>query len=376
MVGRPALSEAEARARILLSLLPGMGGRRLRRLLRAYPSGEAALTAPGSEFEALAGPGSAARRDDPALRSQLERVVDRCRHSGVAILAPGHAGYPEALMPLEEAAPPLLFSYGTLQADRPRRVAVVGSRRASAYGRRVARRLGRELAEQGCTVLSGMALGVDGEAHRGALEGGGVTLAVLGSGPDRAYPSVHRELHTRIAGSGGVLSEYPPGTGAQPHHFPQRNVVLAALADAVVVVEASARSGALITARAANEMGRCVLAVPGSVESPLSAGTLELLQEGAAPAASADHVLGFVGWAPLRPRGEVVETPEGLGRVEGSLWSLLGHEPRGVEELARQSGLPPVRVLSALGVLEVGGWVAPVPGGRFIRRESGALAPW
>lgn len=376
MDGRPPLSEGEARARILLSLLPGVGGGRLRRLLGTYRSAEAALGTSGPEFEALAGPGNAARREDRALGSEVERIMDRCRHLGVSILVPGHRGYPEALEVEEDAAPPLLFSYGALRADRPRRVAVVGSRRASAYGRRVARRLGRELAEQGCTVLSGMALGVDGEAHRGALEGGGVTLAVLGSGPERAYPSVHRELHARIAGSGGILSEHPPGTGAQPHHFPRRNLVLAALAEAVVVVEASTRSGALITARAANEMGRCVLAVPGPVESPLSAGVLELLREGAAPMASAKHVLEFVGWAPLRPRGEVVDTPEGLGRVEGSLWSLLGPEPRGVEELAREAGLPPVRVMAALGILEVGGWATPVPGGRFIRREAGAGAPW
>jgi DNA processing protein len=371
---RPALNEGETRARLLLSFLPGLGGRRLRELLRAFGSAEAALAAPVTDFEVLAGPGSGACREDRALRSEVESTLDRCRRVGVAILAPGHIGYPVALQCLEHEAPPLLFSYGVLQADRPRRVAVVGARRASAYGRRVARRLGRELAEQGCTVLSGMALGVDGEAHGGALEGGGVTLAVLGSGPERAYPSVHRELHARIAASGGILSEYPPGTAARPHHFPLRNLVLAALAEAVVVVEATSRSGALITARAANDMGRCVLAVPGSVESPLSAGTLDLLREGAAPAASAVHVLDYAGWAPLRPDGQVVATPDGLGRVEGSLWSLLGPEPRGVEELAREAGLPPVRVMAALGILEVGGWAAPVPGGRFIRRDAGAGA--
>lgn len=371
MDARPTLSEGEALARLVLHFLPGLGATGFRRVLRAFGSAEAALAAPPAAFDAAAGaPVSPHRGESGPLRA-AERALTLCRTREVAILAAGHRGYP---LSLEKAAdpPPLLFSCGVVRADRPRRVAVVGARRASGYGRRIARRLGRELAEQGCTVLSGMALGVDGEAHRGALEGGGVTVAVLGSGPDRAYPSVHRELHRRIMESGGVLSEHPPGTGARPHHFPRRNLVLAAMAEAVVVVEATARSGALITARAALDHGACVLAVPGSVESPLSQGTLDLMREGAAPAATALHVLEFADWKPLRPGGREVDTPDGLGRVEGSLWSLLGTEPRGVDELARAAGLPPVRVLSALGILEVGGWAAPVPGGRFVRAGGAA----
>lgn len=334
----------------------------------------------GSASRALERMGREARPGGPlgevdwAAQAAAARVVEeRCTATGVVVLCPGFRGYPMALEALDPP-PPVLFSAGALAADRGRRVAVVGARQASSYGRRVARRLGRELAEEGCTVLSGMALGVDGEAHTGALEAGGVTMAVLGSGPDRAYPAVHRALHRRILESGGALSEHPPGTEARPHHFPRRNRILAGLSEAVVVVEAGERSGALITAGACSSA--TVFAVPGSVESPLSRGTFLLLRDGAVPLSSASDLLEVMGWRSLRPEGEAVAAPAELGPVEGAVWRLLGTEPVLFDDLVRGTEAPPVRVLAALGVLEVGGWVHAAPGGRYLRAtgpSQGAL---
>jgi DNA processing protein len=364
--GRPDLTRRELQARLQLFLAPGVGPRRIRDLVERGGSASTVLDG------VVAGSGPLGEVDWEAQRRAALRLEEQCAVSGVAILCPGFAGFPPALEALDPP-PPVLFSAGALLADRPRRVAVVGARRASAYGRRVARRLGRELAEEGCTVLSGMALGVDAEAHAGALEAGGVTVAVLGSGPDRAYPAVHRALHRRILDSGGVLSEHPPGTEARPHHFPRRNRILAGLAEAVVVVEAGERSGALITAGAS--AAATVFAVPGSVESPLSRGTFALLRDGAIPLSSAADLLEGMGWRSLRPHGERAEGPADLGRVEAAVWRLLGPEPTLLDELVRGTGVPPARVLAALGVLEVGGWVLPSPGGRYVQTPGPPSTP-
>ena len=353
MDGRPVLTPEERRARLQLFLTPGLGPRRIEGLLGGAGSGAGVVAC----RDQLPFPGL-------DLRAAALEMEARCEARGVEILCPGFQGFPLALEEMDPP-PPVLFSTGSLAADRPRRVAIVGARKASAYGRRVARRLGRELAEEGCTVISGMALGVDGEAHTGALEAGGVTLAVLGSGPDRAYPAVHRALHRQIARSGGILSEHPPGTGALPHHFPRRNRILACLAEAVIVVEAAERSGALITAGASPSA--TVFAVPGSVESPLSRGTFALLRDGAAPLSSAEDLLEVMGWPSLRPEGVAVASPLDLGKVEGAIWQCLGPSPVSLEEVVLRVGSPPVRVLSALGVLEVGGWAQQVPGGRYVR---------
>lgn len=371
MDGRPDLTEEERRARIQLLLAPGLGAQGILELVGRAGSALRVVQGEGGERRKPGPPGG---WDWSALGEEARGVEERCMAGGVAILCPGFRGYPPVLEALDPP-PPVLFAAGSFAADRPRRVAVVGARRASAYGRRVARRLGRELAGEGCTVVSGMALGVDGEAHAGALEAGGVTEAVLGSGPDRAYPAVHRDLHRRILASGGIVSEHPPGTGALPHHFPRRNRILAGLAEAVVVVEAGERSGSLITAGAS--ASATVFAVPGSVESPLSRGTFALLRDGAVPLASASDLLEVMGWRSLRPGGEVAPGPAELGRVEEAVWQLLGPEPVPLDHLVQATGAPPVRVMAALGVLEVGGWIQQAPGGRYLqaRAPRGGIHP-
>ena len=235
-------------------------------------------------------------------------------------------------------------------------VAVVGARSCSPYGAHVARMLARELAAAGIVVVSGLARGVDAEAHRGTLEAGGVTVAVLGCGVDRDYPAAHAELGRRIAATGLVVSEYPPGVEPAPWRFPARNRIIAGLALATVIVEARERSGALITADLALEGGRDVFAVPGEITSALSAGTNALLKLGAAPVTSPQDVLDALGVAPPRA------APPRLSSPGERLYGLLRQAPAGVDELVRSTGMSAGEVAAALAELELAGLAAEIDG--------------
>jgi DNA processing protein len=241
-------------------------------------------------------------------------------------------------------------------------VAIVGARHCTAYGREVAAALARGLASAGVAVVSGAALGVDGAAHRGALDAGGPTVAVLGCGVDIAYPATHRGLLGEIAARGSIVSEYPPGTPPQPHRFPARNRLVAAMARATVVVEGADGSGSMITVDQAQDCGRDVLAVPGAVTSPLSGVPNELIRSGAALVRDAADVLAELG---LGEGGASVATPDlppGLARVLGA----LGGAPEAPEALAARAGGPLSDVLVALLELEMRGLVRR-SGGRFER---------
>jgi DNA processing protein len=231
-------------------------------------------------------------------------------------------------------------------------VAVVGARSCSAYGRTVSRSLGRELAAAGLVVVSGMARGIDGEAHRGALETDGVTVAVLGCGIDRDYPAAHAELARRICERGLIVSEYEPGVEPAPWRFPARNRIIAGLCRATVVVEARERSGALITADFALEEGREVLAVPGEITSALSAGTNALLRLGATPVTTPGDVLELFDLVPRQ-----MEEPA-LGEPAGALLELLGEGALTGDELVRRSGIDPGQAAAALVELELARRVA------------------
>jgi DNA processing protein len=249
--------------------------------------------------------------------------------------------------------PPRLYARGeadvALLAEPA--VAVVGARACSAYGRSVTRSLARELAAAGLVVVSGMARGIDGEAHRGALEGGGRTVAVLGCGIDRDYPAAHAELARRIGENGLVVSEYEPGVEPAPWRFPARNRIIAGMCSATVVVEARERSGALITADFALEEGRDVLAVPGEITSALSAGTNALLKLGATPVTSATDVLELYGIEPQAARGR------SLDPIGAALMAHLRDTPLTADELVRASGLDPGKSAAALMELELAGEV-------------------
>ncbi|HEX4745789.1 MAG TPA: DNA-processing protein DprA [Gaiellaceae bacterium] len=259
-----------------------------------------------------------------------------------------------ALLAAIHDPPPRLFLRGTADVEilgRPA-VAVVGARACSSYGRSVARSLARDLAAAGLVVVSGLARGIDGEAHRGALDGAGVTIAVLGCGIDRDYPAAHAELARRICDAGGlVASEYEPGVEPAPWRFPARNRIIAGLCHATVVVEARERSGALITADFALEEGREVLAVPGEITSALSTGTNALLRLGATPVTRVEDVLEVYGLEPSRPQAAA------LGGVAAALLGQLSREPRTADELVRASGVEPGAGAAALVELELAGRV-------------------
>jgi len=230
-------------------------------------------------------------------------------------------------------------------------VAIVGARSCSPYGSQVARMLGRELAAAGIVVVSGLARGVDGEAHRGALEAGGRTVAVLGCGIDRDYPAAHAELARRICERGLIVSEYEPGIEPAPWRFPARNRIIAGLCAATVVVEACERSGALITADFALEEGRDVLAVPGEITSSLSAGTNALLRLGATPVTGAADVLELFDLVPAKP------SRTDLGASAQELLTLLGDGPLSADEIVRAAGIEPASLAASLMELELAGRV-------------------
>jgi DNA processing protein len=261
-------------------------------------------------------------------------------------------GFPALLAAIHDP-PPGLYIRGRGEEDvlvRPA-VAVVGARSCSSYGRSVSRSLSRELAAAGLVVVSGMARGIDGEAHRGALEARGTTVAVLGCGIDRDYPAAHAELARRICERGSIVSEYEPGIEPAPWRFPARNRIIAGLCAATVVVEARERSGALITADFALEEGRDVLAVPGEITSSLSAGTNALLRLGATPVTGVADVLELFDLVPANT------SRTDLGASAQKLLTLLGDGPLSADEIARAAGIEPASLAASLMELELAGRV-------------------
>jgi DNA processing protein len=277
--------------------------------------------------------------------------------SGVAFSGRSEATYPSLLRELHDP-PPGLFVRGSGDVEllAQRGVAIVGARACSSYGSQVARLLGRELAAAGLVVVSGLARGIDGEAHRGALEAGGRTVAVLGCGIDRDYPGAHAQLAARVCVDGLVVSEFAPGVEPAPWRFPARNRIIAGLAVATIVVEARERSGSLITADFALEAGREVFAVPGEITSALSAGTNQLLRLGATPLTSAEDVLESLGVEAAAP-----ESAE-LGVTPLRVLEALGREPNGIDGLVRETGLDAAAVATALAELELVGAVVEAEG--------------
>jgi DNA processing protein len=273
------------------------------------------------------------------------------------VVSRGRPGYPTLLRELHDPPARLYLRGGPADVlDRPA-VAIVGARSCSAYGAQVARELARDVAAAGAVVVSGLARGIDGEAHRGALAGGGLTVAVLGCGIDRDYPRAHHRLAADIASSGAVVAEYPPGIEPAPWRFPARNRIVAGLARATVVVEARARSGALITADFALELGRDVFAVPGEITSALSAGTNDLIRQGATPLLTAGDVLEALGLERSPPR-----IPDALSPGGQALLRPLSETARTLDELGRLTGLESSALAVALTELELAGLVAAADG--------------
>jgi DNA processing protein len=286
----------------------------------------------------------------------------------VTTLHQGEEGWPSQLSSVPRP-PKQLRVRGRLGPAGERRVAVVGSRRSDSYGLELAAALARGLARAGVCVVSGGAQGIDAAAHEAVLDAGGRTVAVLGTGVDVAFPAGHRRLFERIVRSGGALvSEYGDGTQAAPWTFPERNRIVSGMSEAVVVVRAGEKSGALITAQWARQQGVPVFAVPGDVREEGSAGPLALLRGGARVAASAADVLDALGMAVQLPLP--VEAPaRDLAEGEVALLGALGRAPRHADEVARTAGLAPGAALSGLLVLELRGLCEQRPGHYFLRRS-------
>jgi DNA processing protein len=324
----------------------------------------------GSAAEALAALPELARRGGRSggLRLPAAAEIDRELANGEALgaqlLCSCEAAFPQALAALDPP-PPLIWVRGRVELlDRPA-VAIVGARVASAAGQRFARGLAAELGQAGLVVVSGMARGVDGAAHEGALATG--TVAVLGGGVDDVYPPDHAGLYARLVDAGAVVSESPPGRGATARDFPRRNRIISGLSRAVVVVEAELRSGSLITARLAAEQGREVLAVPGSPLDPRARGTNDLLRQGAAICEGVDDVLraleGFRGLREREPRSFPAPPAEPDAQLVERVAALLSPTPVSRDEIARAAQAPPPAVFAALVELALAGRAQLLPGG-------------
>ena len=367
MVGALARRPPEAdelRAILLLQRISGIGDLGLDPLLARFGSAAAALRAPREEFDAVVGP-RANRRSDIALQRRVDGELSWCDAHGVLVLHRWDAEYPSQLAAVVNP-PGVLFFLGDRALLNRSIVTVVGSRKATEYGRRVAREVATFAVRAGAVVASGLALGIDGEAHRAALEAQGKTIAVLGSGVALAYPRTHARLFRRIREEGLLVSEFLPHEPPLKHHFPRRNRTLAALAKVVVVVEAAKESGALNTAEHATDLGRTLLAVPGSIYAPMSRGTNTLLEH-AHPLVAPESMLEH-----LAPVGEVLTLfpnapPGNLGPEALKVWDVLAEAPLHVDEVARAARLGTGSALVALSLLEVAGWVRQEPGARFAR---------
>ncbi|WP_321794098.1 DNA-processing protein DprA [Caballeronia sp. J97] len=315
-----------------------------------------------------------------AFDHYIETALTWASEPGNHVLTLADATYPQALLTMPDP-PPLLYAKGRLDLLQARAVAIVGSRHATPQGLEDARRFARVLSDAGLAVISGLALGIDASAHRGALEGATGTISVIGTGADLVYPAAHHTLAHEIARDGAILSEWPLGTPARSANFPQRNRLIAGLSGGVLIVEAAMRSGSLITARLANEMGRDVFAMPGSVHAPLSQGCHRLIKQGAKLVETPEEVLEEFGFSPSnvsaaaakrgQPRplsaswasAKLQDIPisEDASRVLGA----LGHAPATLEILATRTDLDGAALQSALLQLELSGRVAALAGGRF-----------
>ena len=325
------------------------------------------------EVVACAAPGANVERIAAAARLQATALLDAAAPAGIVPVRCIDEVYPCLLRTIADP-PPVLWVRGNLAALSRDAVAVVGSRAATPYALEVAARLAGELADRGVMVVSGLARGADGAAHRGCLEAGGTTVAVLGSGPDVIYPAEHRDLAARICRDGALVSEHGPGVPPLPEHFPLRNRLISGISFGVVVVEANEKSGSLITARCALDQGRDVMAVPGSVLGGRNRGSHALLKDGAKVVETADDILEELGWPAPNPAGGSQPSPRKISHnslnQDELLQKLTPGESYDVDEMSATVGLAGAVLLPRLTQWEMQGRLVKLPGGRYARRDS------
>lgn len=367
------MERTELAAWLRLALTPGVGNTHARQLLAAFglpgeifhqhPAALAEATSPALVAALSQPPASLAAQLETTLRWLAEAQPGQARR----IVTLGDPLYPAPL--LQTADPPLLlYLQGTaaLQGAQAR-LAIVGSRNPTPQGVANARQFAQALSRSGLCIVSGLALGIDAAAHEGALEGGGETIAVVGTGLDIEYPTRNADLMRRISAHGLLVSEYPLGTPPVPANFPRRNRIISGLSRGTLVVEAALRSGSLITARMAAEQGREVFAIPGSIHSPQSRGCHELIRQGAKLVESAQHVLEELSLPPSPPAGPVHEP----AAPENPLLAQMGFDAVSLDALCARTGLSAASLQAALLALELEGTVARLPGGLFQRVASG-----
>lgn len=346
--------------------VPGIGPTRFRALVNHFGTLEKAWAASKGELlEVLS-----VQLTDEVLSSRaeidVEVLYDKSTRDGVNVTCWLDDDYP-ALLREAPAPPPVLYYRGQLVATDTTAVAIVGTRKMTRYGQDMARSIAFDLARAGVTIVSGLALGIDGIAHRAALEADGRTIAVLGSGIDVIYPGKHRDLARKIEHQGAVITEYPPGTPPDRFNFPPRNRIISGLSRGVVVVEAPERSGALITVDFAAEQGRDAFAVPGPVNAPASAGCLRILREGATLVRSAEDVLEDLHIRPVDYE-ERDEEPVALSDNERRLLAVLTSQPQHIDDIAAQLGKTVADASGELMMLELQGSVQSGGGGYYSRR--------
>ncbi len=388
-------TDNELAAWLRLSMAPGLRPGALRAMLNAFGLPAAILEQPFALLAAATDEASARAALAPPgadFTRYLDAVLAWRELPGNAIVTLDDPAYPPALLTMPDP-PALLYIKGRLDLLHAKGVAVVGSRSATPQGVEDAERFARALSEAGLVVVSGLALGIDGAAHRGALTNRGSTIAVIGTGADLVYPAAHQLLARQIAAEGVIVSEWPLGTPARAANFPQRNRLIAGLVGGVLIVEAAMRSGSLITARLANEMGRDVFALPGSIHAPLSRGCHRMLKQGAKLVETPGEILEELGFvAPPPPKGDVAAlfesgkqsrqtpTPKPAAAVTDAselapeaqkLLAALGYAPATLEILAARTDMQEATLQSTLLQLELAGHLTVLPGGQFARASHG-----
>jgi len=346
--------------------LPGIGGQTLLRLLKHFDVDQvfavsaASLRAAGFNekiIEALQKPDWAAVDQDLEWLSLPDNYI----------LTLEDAAFPSQLKEISNP-PPVLFVKGNPQLLAEPQIAMVGSRNPSAMGIRTAVEFAQALAEAGLTITSGMALGIDAASHQGAINVNGRTIAIAGTGLDRVYPACHKQLATQIAERGALVSEFPPGTIAKPHHFPRRNRIISGLCMGLLVVEAAQQSGSLITARLALDQNREVFAIPGSIHNPLARGCNALIRQGAKLVETVQDILEELGQYNQLHKNVVPEINQTVLDLEQQkLLNLIDFNPTSVDTLVQESGWPVEVVSSMLLVLELQGYITAAAGGSYLR---------
>ena len=348
-----------------LTLIPGLGGESQRKLLAAFGLPEAIFATSRSSLRAVIGNKGADLLLDTDNQEPVDQALEWAEQENCHLVSLADPNYPPALLQIPDP-PNLLYVRGRIELLRRPSLAIVGSRNATPQGCQTAEDFARVLANSGLCIVSGLALGIDAAAHRGALQGSGSSVAVIGTGADRIYPARNRELALVLAEHGVIVSEFPLGTPAVASNFPRRNRIISGLAQGVLVVEAAPRSGSLITARLAGEQGREVFAIPGSIHSPQARGCHQLIKQGAKLVETAQDILEELGSS----TSLALDPPPLDSESTDPLLKALGHAICSLDELVERTQLPTEHLLTRLLELELAGTVASLPGNVFQRVVS------